>query len=74
MYTHDSQPLYHAYLLRCWREQSLERNGAATWRFSLENPHTSERRGFATWEALIAFLHEELWEEACSAQGGAAND
>jgi hypothetical protein len=46
-------PGYRAYLLRCWRE-------ATGWRFSLEDPHTGARRGFAGPEALLAFLEVAL--------------
>ena len=48
--------------------------GPAAWRFSLEDPHTGERQGFATFEALIAFLQEALSGEVFSAQGGAAGE
>jgi hypothetical protein len=46
-------PGYRAYLLRCWRE-------ATGWRFSLEDPHTGERRGFAGPEALVGHLEATL--------------
>jgi hypothetical protein len=46
-------PGYRAYLLRCWRE-------ATGWRFSLEDPRTGERRGFAGPDALLAFLGRDL--------------
>ena len=46
-------PGYRAYLLRCWRE-------ATGWRFSLEDPHTGERQGFAGAEALLAHLEASL--------------
>jgi hypothetical protein len=48
-------PQYHSYLLRFWRESS--------WRFTLENPHTGERKGFGSFEALMAFLKEEVKDE-----------
>lgn len=51
-------PLYHAYLLRCWAEGGQGRDRAAAWRFSVEDPHTGVRRGFADLAALIAFLEE----------------
>ncbi len=57
-------PRYCSYLLRCWQERSLRQSAAAVWRFSLEDPHTGQRRGFATFEALVAFLRQELWEDA----------
>ncbi|MBA2664413.1 MAG: hypothetical protein H0U74_19150 [Bradymonadaceae bacterium] len=48
-------PPYHSYLLRFWRESG--------WRFMLENPHTGERKGFGSFEALVAFLQEEVMDE-----------
>jgi len=30
------------------------------WRFSLQNPHTNQRHGFATLEALLVSLQAEL--------------
>ena len=73
MLSHDP-PRYCSYLLRCWQEQQLVHLGPAAWRFSLEDPHTGERQGFATFEALIAFLQEALSGEVFSAQGGAAGE
>ena len=73
MLSHDP-PRYCSYLLRCWQEQHLVHLGPAAWRFSLEDPHTGERQGFATFEALIAFLQEALSGEVFSAQGGAAGE
>ncbi len=35
------------------------------WRFNLEAPHTGQRYGFATFDALLAFLRNEL-EDDCS--------
>lgn len=51
------QPNYHAYLLRLWRVDA-QRTGAASWRASLEDPHTGLRLGFATLEQLFAHLIE----------------
>jgi hypothetical protein len=62
MFEHEP-PRYCAYLLRCWQEQSLARLGLAAWRFSLEDPHTGERRAFASFEALVGFLGGELQDE-----------
>ncbi len=55
----DRPPGYCAYLLRCWREPGT-RPGPAAQRFSLEDPHTGERQGFASLQALVAFLETEL--------------
>ena len=48
---------YLAFMLRLW---PVEQDGEMVWRASLESPLTGERRGFATLEALIAFLQAEI--------------
>ncbi len=53
-------PRYCSYLLRCWQEQSVNQLGPSAWRFSLDDPHTSHRHGFATFDALMTFLKEQL--------------
>lgn len=53
-------PRYRSYLLRCWEERSHLPRGPTVWRFSLQNPHTGERRGFASLEALFAALQSQL--------------
>ncbi len=50
---------YRAYLLRYWWHHG-ER--AAGWRCSLEDPHTGERRFFASLPALLAYLERESVE------------
>jgi hypothetical protein len=55
------QDEYHAYLLRCWCEEQAAPNGAARWRFSVEEIlHERRRRGFSNLESLVAFLRSEL--------------
>jgi hypothetical protein len=49
---------YQAYLLRLWRE-----NEADPWRASLEDPHTGERRSFASLPRLLFYLAQETGEE-----------
>ena len=34
-------------------------SGEATWRASLENPQTGERHGFASLDAMVAFLRRQ---------------
>ena len=46
-------PRYRGYMLRFWQERS-QRGAQVVWRFSLDDPHTGERRGFADLAALIA--------------------
>ncbi len=53
-------PRYCAYLLRCWEAPERGSDLPPGWRYSLEDPHTRERRGFASLEALTAFLRAEL--------------
>ena len=48
---------YLAYMLRLWQVGGGEE---PTWWASLESPHTGERRGFPSLEALFAFLEDEL--------------
>ena len=48
-------PGYHSYLLRFWEERSDE-SDVAVWRFSLEDPLTDQRYGFASLEALTEWL------------------
>jgi hypothetical protein len=47
---------YLSYLLRLWREGGEK----AEWRASLEDPHTGEQTGFASVEALFAFLRQGI--------------
>ena len=47
---------YLSYLLRLWRVGKEE----AVWRASLESPHTGERIGLASRDALIAFLRQQI--------------
>jgi hypothetical protein len=44
---------YVAYLLRLWREKG---EGTTQWRASLQDPHSSERVGFANLDELFEFL------------------
>jgi hypothetical protein len=53
-------PRYRAYLLRCWAERGAAAPEPAVWRYSLEDPHTGERRGFPDLAALLGFLRAEL--------------
>jgi len=57
---HDRRPRYGAYLLRYWEVRSDRPGQPSTWRFSLEEAGTEERRGFSNLEALLAHLEREL--------------
>jgi len=52
---------YRAFLLRCWQEATGGHDDEPVWRFGLvQAGHEGSGRGFASLEALMAFLHEEL--------------
>jgi hypothetical protein len=57
-----AKPLrYRSYVVRCWQEHSVHaRRETRVWRFSLQDPRTNERRGFATLEALLVSLQADL--------------
>ena len=56
----DKPPRYRSYLLTFWEERSQGPAASAVWRFSLEDPRSGQRRGFASLEALTAALEEEV--------------
>jgi hypothetical protein len=58
----DSRDLsvYRAYLLRMWQEPTGPPYACPVWRFSLQNTAGDPRRGFASLEALIEFLKQEI--------------
>jgi hypothetical protein len=56
----NDPPRYRSYLLRFWQERSKGQGGTSVWHFSLEDPHTGLRRGFANLEALIAVVQREI--------------
>lgn len=47
---------YCVYMLRFWQERGQGLDEEITWRWSLEDPHTGERIGFADCDTLFAFL------------------
>ena len=55
---------YLSYLLRLWRVGKQK----AVWRASLESPHTGERIGFASLDALFAFLRQQTDDEASAVE------
>ncbi len=59
----DTPPL-RAYMLRFWKVGSLDPQRPPTWRFSLEDPHTGDKVGFADLDAMVAFLQAEIASDA----------
>lgn len=58
----DDPPGYHSYLLRFWAVRGRVEL-PAVWRFSLTDPHTGQRHGFADLETLVAFLRRQIAAE-----------
>ncbi len=52
-------PRYHSFLLRFWEERS-EEHAPVIWRFSLEDPLTDQRYGFASLEALNDWIKAQI--------------
>ena len=55
----EEQSSYRVYVLRSWREGCPSSGTPSVWRFSLEDPTTRQRRGFADLESLMSFLAAE---------------
>ena len=56
---HINPPGYRSYLLRFWEERG-EQTEVTLWRFSLEDPLTTQRLGFADLDSLTAWLRTEI--------------
>ncbi len=55
---------YLSYVIGCWQERSVHAGREIkVWRFSLQNPRTNQRRGFATLESLLISLQAELTDD-----------
>jgi len=59
----ENTPKRIVYLLTMWQERTDAADSPAGWRFSVEDPRTGERRGFASLEALVAFLRTQMGTE-----------
>ncbi|MCA1554637.1 MAG: hypothetical protein LC737_09695 [Chloroflexi bacterium] len=57
-------PHYKAFTLRIWEERSGGSESVSQWRFSLEDPQTGKRQGFADLNALFNYLRSQLSESA----------
>ncbi len=56
----DQPPPYRSYLLTLWQERSQDSDRPGVWRFNLVDPRTNQRRGFASLEALVVALRQEM--------------
>lgn len=59
---------YRSYLLRCWEEADKSEE-VTIWRFSLQDPRTGQRRGFANLTELVIALQIDLIENNRSVLG-----
>lgn len=60
MVDHRATPRYHSYLLRFWQERGRAGDNVTVWRFSLEDPHTQVRHGFASLDELVAAMVRDM--------------
>jgi hypothetical protein len=54
------------YFLTIWQERPGETDRPAVWRYSLEDVHTGQKRGFGSLEQMLVFLHELMAEKMSS--------
>ena len=53
----QEQRSYIAYLVRLWQVDDVT---SPVWRASIEDPHSGERRGFASLDDLWLFLKQQM--------------
>ncbi|MCL4868289.1 MAG: hypothetical protein KJ063_04925 [Anaerolineae bacterium] len=53
---------YTIFLLKLWPEHSQENGDLVSWRFSVEDPVTGERKGFVALDQFMAYVHERITE------------
>ncbi len=64
MQPHQPTPIrYRTFLLTLWAETINQSTGHCVWRYSLENPHTTQRIGFGTLETLLLYLQQQMAEQ-----------
>jgi len=51
---------YRIYLLTIWAERGRSPDTPTVWHFSLADPRSGQRHGFANPAALITALHQEI--------------
>ena len=56
----EPAPRYRSYLLRCWEVRSQQPDQPAARRYSLQDPQTERKHGFADLEELVVFLQTKL--------------
>jgi hypothetical protein len=57
----EARPLRHqSFILSLWQETGPSHQSPPVWRFSLEDPHTAERRGFREIDDLLKYLDQTI--------------
>jgi hypothetical protein len=67
-------PRYQVFLLRLWEERFEDAEGEHTWRFSVEDPSTGQRRGFAELDGLCDFLRLVMTDTEPAPEVGKTHD
>lgn len=60
---------HRSFILALWQESGALPNAPPAWRISLEDPLTSERKGFTELAELDAFLNAWMDDKASNAGG-----
>jgi hypothetical protein len=60
MSSFKTPPRYHTFLLTLWEERTEDPDLLSAWRFRLEDPRTGQQQGFASLEALMVALGQEM--------------
>jgi hypothetical protein len=58
----DKPPRYRSNLFTYWEDRGREPDAPVVWRFSLEDPHSGQRHGFASLDELVTVLKQEMVE------------
>lgn len=53
---------YYIYLLKLWPEHSQDNGETLSWRYSVEDPITGLRKGFAHLEDFLAYVRAQIVE------------
>lgn len=60
MSNYDTPPRYEAMLLTFWEERNQTPAEGEGWRFRVEDLHTRQKYGFATFDEVVAFLQDKM--------------
>lgn len=65
----EKRPLrYHSFILTLWIEIAADSSSQEGWRFTLQDPQTSRRRGFTELNELMHFLEKWMAERPSNEQ------